>query len=108
MYILFEKLEALPSGNIVCFVKPGVSQKGPPPLGDQFRGEAIVELSRFHTAFVLDRVNFWGCHTLKMRVKWVGGLAQDEMPDGSCRGICPCYTNVSSSYLRRRCSELSD
>lgn len=71
MYILFEKLKALPSGNILCFVETGVSQKGPPSLCDQFGGEAIVELSRFHAAFVLDRVDFWGCHTLKMRIKRV-------------------------------------
>lgn len=63
MYILFEKLEALPPGDIVCFVEAGVSQKGPPPLGDQLGGEAIVQLPRFHTAFVLDRVNLWGGHT---------------------------------------------
>lgn len=67
--LLFEKLKALPSGNILCFVKTGVSQKGPPSLCDQFGGEAIVELSRFHAAFVLDRVDFWGCHTLETRFK---------------------------------------
>lgn len=62
MYILFEKLKRLPSGNIVCFVEAGVSEKSPPPLCDQLRGEAVVELSRLHSAAVLDRVDFWGCH----------------------------------------------
>lgn len=61
--ILFEKLEALSSGHIICFVESGVSEESPPPLCRQFRGEAVVQLSRFHTATVLNRVDFWGCHT---------------------------------------------
>lgn len=63
MYILFEKLEALSSGHIICFVESGISEESPPPLCDQFRGEAVVELSRFHPATVLDRIDFRGCHT---------------------------------------------
>lgn len=62
MCILFEKLKSLPSGNVVCFVETDVSESRPLPVCRQFRGEAVVELSRFHPAAVLDGVNLWGCH----------------------------------------------
>lgn len=65
MYVLFEKLKSLSSGNLVCFVEPGISLAGPLPVCRQFRGEAVVELSRLHAATVLDRVDFWGCHALE-------------------------------------------
>lgn len=62
MCILFEKLKSLPSGNVVCFVETGVSESSPLPVCRQLRGEAVVELSRFHAATVLDGVDLWGCH----------------------------------------------